>query len=161
MRLNRIIVLIALVLLLSPLAVAQSKAVGSTEMIDSAAELNGATVAYRGEVIGDILYRGDNAWIEVSDGANTIGCLVDSEDARKIVHTGKYRERGDTVELSGVFHRACPEHGGDLDLHITAFSIVQTGYPVEQPVSLGMLAAAIAALLCAAFLGFLVVRTHR
>lgn len=161
MRLSRIITLIALTLLCAPLAAAQSDEISSTDLIDNAQELDGAVVRYGGEVIGDILYRGESAWIEVSDGANTIGCFVDSEDARCIAHTGQYGERGDLVEVAGIFHRACPEHGGDLDLHVTAFSIVQGGDRVSHPISFGMLVAACAAFLCAAVLGILVIRTRR
>jgi hypothetical protein len=161
MRLSFILLLISLVLLGTPAAYAQPEEVDSTEMIDYAYELDGSPVMYRGEVIGDILYRGENAWIEVSDGINAIGCFVASEEAHAITHVGRYGEHGDIVEVIGVFHRACSEHGGDLDLHAASVEIVELGYEVVKPISLGMLIAAVTAFLCAALLGILVVRRRR
>lgn len=141
MRLRRIALLLVL-LLLPTSAKAAAEAVTSTELIEDALTLNGKTVTYRGEVIGDILYRGDHAWIQVSDGTNAIGCYIPAAQANTITTVGRYRIVGDTVELTGTFHRDCPEHGGDLDIHSDAIMVLNKGHGTEDKPSAGLILAA-------------------
>lgn len=128
---------------------AENQPVTSTTLIESASELDGDTVSYSGEVIGDILYRGDYAWINVSDGANAIGIYIPASEAKKIEYVGRYRVVGDTVSLTGTFHRACAQHGGDLDIHADTIGIVRPGHTVEDEPSNGLLFLAGVLFLCA------------
>jgi hypothetical protein len=57
---------------------------------------------------------------------------------------GNYKNEGDILEATGVFHRACPEHGGELDIHADSVNIVAAGFPVEERVYPRRLNAAIA-----------------
>lgn len=50
------------------------------------------------------------------------------EQAKEISFCGGYKGRGDTVRVTGVFHRACPEHGGDTDIHATTLLLVEKGF---------------------------------
>lgn len=133
MQKKTFLLIIALMLLLAPAAaLAEESGVSSTDLIDHAKDYDGQTVVYEGEVIGDILYRGDYAWLNVSDGQNAIGCWVAAEQAEQVSVCGGYGKRGDTVRITGEFHRACAEHGGDLDIHADSFAIVRAGGAVEQ-----------------------------
>lgn len=127
----------------------ESRTVTSTQLIENAKELDGSTVTYGGEVVGDILYRGDYAWINVSDGSNSIGIYIPASEADKITYAGRYGVVGDTVSLTGIFHRACTEHGGDMDIHADAITISQQGYTVENKVSAWLIVAAGFISLCA------------
>lgn len=120
--------LIAFALLILPaIALAQDNSVSSNDLIDRARDYDGQSVVYTGEVVGDILYRGDFAWLAVFDGNNTIGCYVPAEQAKQISVIGGYGKHGDTVQINGVFHRACVEHGGDLDIHAVAITVLTVG----------------------------------
>ncbi len=141
--------LIVLFLILPISANAENQSVSSTELIENASELNGNTVYYSGEVVGDILYRGDYAWINISDGANAIGIYIPTAEAEKIEYVGRYRVVGDTVSLTGTFHRACAEHGGDMDIHADTINITEKGYTVKDAPSTGLLLSAGALFLCA------------
>lgn len=126
----------ALVLLILPaVALAQDNSVSSNDLIDRAKDYDGQSVVYTGEVVGDILYRGDYAWLAVYDGSNTIGCYVTADQAKQISVIGGYGKRGDTVQIDGVFHRACAEHGGDLDIHAVAVTILAVGSTTTNAVS--------------------------
>lgn len=128
--------MIALLLLIVPaVSLAEAESVGSNDLIDRAKDYDGQTVVYEGEVVGDILYRGDFAWLAVSDGANTIGCYVTKTQAEQISFVGGYGKRGDTVRVQGVFHRACAEHGGDLDIHADTVSVLTAGGLADTPQS--------------------------
>ncbi len=68
-------------------------------------------------MIGDVMPRGGNAWVNINDGNNALGIWMSASLAKEINYEGSYKSRGDTLEVTGIFHRACPEHGGDLDIH--------------------------------------------
>lgn len=125
--------IISIVLLL--LASGHATAESSRELIENSVGYDGMTVTYRGEVIGPVMIRGDYAWVNVLDNGIAIGVWCSAADAEKISVTGDYKHVGDTVEIAGTFHRACPEHGGDLDIHATSLTISQNGYSLEKPVS--------------------------
>ncbi|MEN6419583.1 MAG: hypothetical protein ABFC73_11765 [Clostridiaceae bacterium] len=136
MQKKSLLVIITLLLLIVPaVSLAEAESVGSNDLIDRAKDYDGQAVVYEGEVVGDILYRGDYAWLAVSDGANTIGCYVTKAQAEQISFVGGYGKRGDTVRVEGVFHRACAEHGGDLDLHADTVKIITVGGLVNTPQS--------------------------
>ena len=131
-----LLVILTLLLLLVPAAaLAEGESVNSNDLIDRAKDYDNQTIVYEGEVLGDILYRGDYAWLAVFDGSNTIGVYVTKTQADSISLVGGYGMRGDTVRISGVFHRACAEHGGDLDIHADTVTILEAGAPVAMPIS--------------------------
>jgi len=149
---------ISFLLLLPFSANAAAGIVGSADLIEKASSFDGKTVTYGGEVVGDILYRGDNAWIGISDGANTVSVYIPAGEAKNISYVGGYRVVGDTVQITGVFHRACTEHGGDLDIHADAVNIVRAGHTEEDDPSAGLTAAAAVLFACAAGGIILVIR---
>ena len=128
-------IILVLLLLAPAVALAEEDAVGSNDLIDHAKDYDGTTVVFEGEVVGDILYRGDYAWLAVSDGDNTIGVYVTAEEAKQISFVGGYGVRGDSIRVEGVFHRACAEHGGDLDIHSDSITVRSLGSAAETPVS--------------------------
>ena len=114
-----------------------AQAVSSTELINHAKDYDGKVVVYSGEVIGDIMVRGKYAWINVFDGKTAIGIWLDKDLAKEIIYTGTYKSKGDAVEISGIFHRACLEHGGDLDIHAQSLSKTFGGASLSEPFNNG------------------------
>ena len=124
------------------------------ELVDRSLQWNGKTVTIEGEAIGEMLPRGDCAWVNVNDGTNAIGVWMPLADAKKISVYGDYHHTGDTLRVTGTFSRDCAEHGGDVDIHSVSVRLVKAGGEVEHPVSGGKKAAAAglsAAALLAAF----------
>jgi len=109
-----------------------AQSISSTELINNAKQYDGKTVVYEGEVIGDIMVRGDYAWINVNDGQNAIGIWTDKDLTKDILYTGSHKFKGDWIEVTGVFHRACLEHGGDLDIHAQAVRKVRPGRQIIE-----------------------------
>ena len=106
--------------------------VSSTELINNAKLYDGTTVAYEGEVIGDIMARGRYAWVNLNDGQNAIGIWMPEALTRDIRVTGSYKSQGDWIEVTGIFHRACLEHGGDLDIHAQEMHLIQGGQVIAE-----------------------------
>jgi hypothetical protein len=109
------IIILFLIAGFPPAVFAQS--LSSSELINNAKQYDGKIINYSGEVIGDIMLRRGAAWVNINDGENALGVWVNSGLVKEINFTGSYKTRGDNVEVVGVFHRACTEHGGDLDIH--------------------------------------------
>jgi len=98
--------------------------VSSTKLINNAALYDNKNVSYKGEVVGDIMARDRYAWMNVNDGQNAIGIWADRDLIKDVRYGGSYKFVGDTIEVRGAFHRSCPEHGGDLDIHAQAIDMV-------------------------------------
>ena len=108
------------------------EAISSADLINNAKEYDAKTVMYKGEVIGDIMARKEFAWINVNDGVNAIGIWLDKNLAGDILYAGSYKSRGDIVEVKGIFHRACIEHGGDMDIHCQALARIESGAVIKE-----------------------------
>jgi len=121
--------------LLSTISYAQP--ISSAELINNAKQYDGKTVVYEGEVIGDIMVRGDYAWINVNDGQNAIGIWMSKNLVKDILYIGSYKSKGDWVEITGIFQRACLQHGGDLDIHAQAIRKVRQGRHVLERLNMG------------------------
>ncbi len=100
-----------------PIACYAQQPVSSVELINNAAQYDGKSVVFAGEVIGDVMARGDYTWVNVFDGNNALGIWVKKGFTKEIFFTAGYKSKGDVIEVTGVFRRACPQHGGDLDIH--------------------------------------------
>ena len=99
----------------------------SLDLLNNAKQFDGKTINYKGEVIGDIMIRGDHAWLHVNDGFIAIGIWVPMTLIKDIRYVGDYHKKGDIVEVSGTFHRSCQEHGGDLDIHADSLRKISSG----------------------------------
>jgi len=104
----------------------------SEELIINAKQHDNQSVNYRGEVIGDIMVRGNYAWINVNDSQNAIGIWTPVQLIKDIQYTGGYSSAGDWVVITGIFHRACRQHGGDMDIHAATIVIDTKGSRLEE-----------------------------
>jgi len=104
-----------------------AQTLSSTELIENAKELDKAIVTYKGEAVTAIMQRGAHSWISVNDGPSAIGVWAKNDLAEKIIFIGDYKYKGDTVEIEGIFNRACSEHGGELDIHAGKITVLERG----------------------------------
>ncbi len=113
-----------------------AQGLSSSELIQNAKQYDGKLVTYSGEVIGDVMLRESGAWVNINDGDNALGVWMDASCAKAINYTGSYKARGDNLEVTGIFHRACLEHGGDLDIHAQAVLKLANGRMVKEAANL-------------------------
>jgi hypothetical protein len=126
------LVLIILFLIFTPPPVVFSQNLSSSELINNAKDYDGKLITYSGEAIGNIMVRGNFAWVNLNDGQNALGVWMSAALAKEINFVGAYKSRGDNLEIVGVFHRACLEHGGDLDIHANSLRKVSSGRIVKD-----------------------------
>jgi hypothetical protein len=168
---------IALFLFMAALAayaqVANLPSPGSSALVEDSNDWNGRKVRFTGEAIGESMRRGTMSWIHLNDdpygleetaklsGFNSgIGVWIEAGLASRIAVFGGYGNHGDVVEITGIFNAACPEHGGDMDIHADSLRIVRAGNDTAHPIALSrMLAAAVmGALTIGLFLAYAMLR---
>ena len=129
--------------------------VASAALIENASAWDGHSISFAGEAVGEAMARGDHAWLHVNDDAYQVRNLgggrplagynsgqaiwAPVELARRVRLFGDYRNEGDVVRVTGEFHAACREHGGDMDIHATGLEIVREGHSVAQKLNIGRL----------------------
>lgn len=123
---------------------------GSAELVERPAEYDGASVDFIGEAVGDVMVRGENAWIHLNDDAymyenveqgaplggfnSGMPVWLAAELAEGIERVGDHSNEGDRVRVRGTFNAACAEHGGDMDIHATDLEVVAPGHRAPDPV---------------------------
>ncbi|MDD5108342.1 MAG: DNA-binding protein [Candidatus Omnitrophica bacterium] len=113
------------------------QSLSSAELISHAKQYDGQVITYSGEVIGDVMGRGEFAWVNINDGDNAVGVWINAGLTKEINFTGNYKSHGDILEITGIFHRACLEHGGDLDIHAQTVHKVASGEIINQKLNFG------------------------
>lgn len=125
--------------------------VTSSELYDCPDVFDGVRVGYRGEVVGEVLVRGDEAWVQLNDdvyagdigplpahrdfrGGNAgIGVRIDAETAHAITHVGGPNTRGDIIELTGLFRRVDEVTSEVTVIEAATADIVVRGVPFDRP----------------------------
>lgn len=136
----------------------------SGELVEEPKRFDGTEVEFTGEVIGEVMVRGENAWIHINDDAYYLknveeGAKLGGYNSGMAVYLpagltdpitfyGDYKHEGDVVTIRGTFNAACAEHGGDMDIHADDLSVDLPGRSVVDEVMPWKLAlAAVLALL--------------
>lgn len=104
------------------------------QLVENAKAMDGQTVTVTGEAIGEAMERGDHAWVNLNDGTNAMGIWMPLDDAQSIKVFGNYKYHGDQFQVTGVFNRACAQHGGDVDIHSASITVVAAGYAAAEAV---------------------------
>lgn len=146
-----------LLLLLLPPVCAQPVTVG--ELLSHSENFNNTTVTIRGEIFG-ILRRGSEAWVSVENGG-VIGVFCKTEMTENLEVAADYRHRGDIIEVVGVFHMACPQHGGDVDFHAENLWLIERGYEIPRKANLWLVALALSLFGASAFVSLKLKRAEK
>lgn len=142
-KLQIIIIIILLSAFSFRLSAFGAEFVSSKELIDNAALLDGKKITYKGEAVGAVITRGENYWINVNDTGNAIGVWCPGKLLEEPIVAGNYKHKGDILEITGIFNRTCPIHGGELDIHAQEIKIVKKGYLLEESLHKGRLTASL------------------
>jgi hypothetical protein len=110
-------------------------AVGTKDLIAHPLAYDGKDILFEGEAIGDPMKRGGYAWVNVLDSDAAMGIFMPSGYLASIKNYGSSRRKGDTLRVRGVFRRACPDHGGDMDIHASSIEVVKKGYETPHPIN--------------------------
>lgn len=151
--------------------------VTSSELYDCPTVWDGRPVRFTGEVIGGILQRGEESWLQLNDdayaggtgplpyhrdfrgGNGGVGVLVPTRLVGSIRHVGGPAAHGDVLEVTGVFHRVDRETGEIAIVRAATLRVVRPGGPVRQVVEPRRVA--VASVLGALAVALMVLQWHR
>lgn len=121
--------------LIISLSLQKSPVTSINDLIEHSLTLDQQTVTVEAEVIGEVLERGENAWINVNDGTNAIGIYLRLDQTTQLKVFGDYFNVGDVVRIQGIFERSCIEHGGEMDIHAISIQVIKAGQPITHVIS--------------------------
>lgn len=128
--------------------------VTSSRVVECPEAFDGQVVTYIGEVIGDVLRRGDGAWVLMNDDdyALEVGPLSSHGEFRGynsglsvwlegdlpdlVTHPGGPHWRGDVLQVQGVVHRTDPADGGGLTIRASRARVLAEAVPLSRPLNL-------------------------
>ncbi len=147
------------------------------ELVERWESWDGRQVTFTGEVIGDLMHRGDGAWIHLNDDAYYLRNIEEGAPlggynsghavwlpaalAERVSYAGRYAYQGDVVAVEGVFNAACAAHGGDMDIHASDLAVISTGHSVIDPIEDAKFVWAVVLSVLAALLWSIERRTRR
>lgn len=134
-KIFKIIMLFISMLLFLTVTASADDSVTFNQLVENSKLYDGKTIEVKGEAIGEAMKRGNHSWVNINDGTLPMGIWMKSDDAAGIKVFGNYHNLGDVVEVTGVFNRACSEHGGDMDIHAKSVRIVEKGTLTPHPVN--------------------------
>lgn len=121
---------------LVPLYITDAASMKINDLIEKAMAIDGQTVTVTAEAIGEKMDRKDGTWVNVNDVSNAIGIWMPTKESNRITTFGNYKEKGDLLEITGVFNRACKEHGGESDIHFFSMNVLKTGEIVQNKITI-------------------------
>jgi hypothetical protein len=102
------------------------------DLLSNTKEFDRKRVEVKGEVIGFPVKVRDGWFINILDRKTLFGIFV--KQMPEIEYWGSYKAKGDTVVVSGVFHRACKVHNGEPDIHADSIMVIRRGEKREEMV---------------------------
>ncbi|MCM8783126.1 MAG: OB-fold putative lipoprotein [Candidatus Omnitrophica bacterium] len=129
---NYLLVFIGVFLYLSFIPEIFAQSVSSRELISKTEDYNGKRIVFQGELVGERMCRRGGCWINVNDGFSAIGVWIPASLEFIPNYTGGYKSKGDWVQVEGVFHSACVQHLGEIDIHAEKIILIKEGRPLLQ-----------------------------
>lgn len=154
-KIIKICIVLVIMSLVNPLNRIHAASVKINDLIENTGIYDGKEISITAEAIGEKMNRTEGTWVNVHDGSNAIGIWMPREEAERITTYGSYEETGDMLELSGIFYRACKEHGGEADIHLISMEVLSKGAAIDRNISKAKVLSSVV-LSAAAFLVFVV-----
>ncbi len=111
----------------------QDSRVSLEELINNPDKYDQKSVSFKAEIIGDPLFEaGGGHWLNFSADGYYLGVFTqDASLVEKIKHWGSYQEKGDIIEVQGVFYKNCRQYNKRF-LHLTSLEVAKEGGKTEH-----------------------------
>ncbi|MCF7873457.1 MAG: hypothetical protein K9L84_01220 [Candidatus Omnitrophica bacterium] len=127
--------ILILTLLFSLTAYSQAPTISLKALVDNPEKYDQKRVSLKAELIGEPLTTDTGIWLNLGANDYNMGVyLAEKEMLEKAHYWGSYKEKGDIVEIEGIFYKNCPIHN-QRGLHLTALEVVTQGKELSYLVS--------------------------
>ncbi|MCF7916894.1 MAG: hypothetical protein K9L61_03865 [Candidatus Omnitrophica bacterium] len=131
----RIIIFSITLIGISFFAYAQAQTITLKSLVDNPEKYDQSTISLRAELIGEPLTTDTGTWLNLGQNDYNLGVfLAKKEILAKVNYWGSYQEKGDIVEVKGVFYKNCPVHD-QRGIHLTSLRVTEQGRQVEHKTS--------------------------
>ncbi|MCM8825845.1 MAG: hypothetical protein NC937_06915, partial [Candidatus Omnitrophica bacterium] len=79
-------------------------------LVNNPVLFDGKIVVVKGEGIGDIINGRNGFCVNILDSGKAIGVWFSESEREKIEVLGRYKVKGDFVQIRGVFYKNCIQH---------------------------------------------------
>ncbi|WP_042275294.1 hypothetical protein [[Clostridium] dakarense] len=131
------------------------------DLILNPKKFNHQIISVKGEAIGEALKRDKHGWVNIKDSTNAIGIYMRNEDIKRINVYGGYNKIGDTLEVEGVYNKACSEHMGDTDIHAIKIDIIEGGTTIEPDVPSYKILIAVGLIMISFSINYILYKKHK
>ncbi|MGC8682967.1 MAG: DNA-binding protein [Athalassotoga sp.] len=90
-----------------------------SDMINNPSAYDGKFLTVQGQAVGSVMRRGDYAWVNMTDGTQTLGFWMPYSLARQIKYTASYDFKGDLLTVEGTFVAMSLKHDGDMEFDVS------------------------------------------
>ncbi len=108
-------------------------------LLSAGTRQNDREVVFTGEATGSpIIADANHVWVNVKNGGAMVGVYMDAQLAEQITHYARYEHTGDMITVQGVYHLACADHNGELEVHAESIEVNAQGESWASTVSPAM-----------------------
>ena len=126
------VIVVLMVINIFSLVVGAENNIKLVDLVEKGKKLDKKEISVSGEAVGDKMKRGSYSWININDGTNSMGVWMDNKEADRVKNLGNYQHKGDKIQITGSFNRACAVHGGDMDIHAQSLRVIEKGHKVNS-----------------------------
>lgn len=127
--------ILILTFLFSLTVYAESQIIDLKSLVDNPGKYDQKIVFLKAELIGEPLTTKTGTWLNLAANDYNIGVfLKQKEILKKVNYWGSYKEKGDIVEIKGIFYKNCSVHDR-RGIHLSELNIIEQGQEVEHEIS--------------------------
>ncbi|BBJ27821.1 DNA-binding protein [Athalassotoga saccharophila] len=107
-----------------------------SDMINNPSTYDGKFLTVQGQAVGSIMRRGDYAWVNMTDGSQTLGFWMPYSLATQIKYTASYNFKGDLLTVEGTFVAMSLKHDGDMEFDVSKIVKIVPGGRIAHKIDL-------------------------
>ncbi len=108
-----------------------------SDMINNPDIYNGKFLTVQGQAVGSVMKRGNYAWVNMTDGSQTLGFWMPYSLAKEIKYTASYDFKGDLLTVEGTFVAMSLEHDGDMEFDVSKIVKIIPGGKISHEINSG------------------------
>lgn len=107
-----------------------------SQLIENPSVYNGKFLTVQGQAVGSVMRRGNYAWVNMTDGSQTLGFWMPYSIAKEIKFTTSYNFKGDILTVEGTFVAMSLKHDGDMEFDVAKMVKIVPGGKIHHQINM-------------------------